>query len=74
MVGIYVLRKSQNNAVLFDANPILTRSPSGPKIFFQYNMCKCQQTIDNLEHNIAYTLQAMKIVLPVYLLAKFDTS
>ena len=35
-----VLRKSQNNAALFDANPILTRSPRGPQIFFQYNMCE----------------------------------
>ena len=67
MVGINVLGKSQNNAVLFDANPILTRSPSGLKIFFQYNMWKCQQTIDNLEHTVVYTMQAMKIVIPVYL-------
>jgi len=30
--------------------------------------------IDNLEHTVLYTMQAMKIVLPVYLLDKFDTS
>ena len=32
--------KSSNNAVLFDANPIITWSPLGPKVFFQYNMCE----------------------------------
>jgi len=36
-------------------------------------MCKkCQQTIDNFEHTVVYT--TVKIVLPVYFLAKFDTS
>jgi len=30
--------------------------------------------IDNLEYTVLYTMQAMKIVLPVYLLGKFDTS
>ena len=41
------------------------RSPRGSQIFFQY---KCQQTI------AVYTMQVVKILLPVYFLAKFDTS
>ena len=32
------------------------------------------QTIDNLEFTAVYTMQALKIVLSVYFLAKFDTS
>jgi len=43
----------------------ITRSPRGSQIVFQY---KCQQTI------AVYTMQAVKIVLPVYFLAKFDAS
>jgi len=39
------------------------------QIYFKYNMCENgQQTI------AVYTMQAVKIVLPVYFLAKFDTS
>jgi len=40
----------------------ITRSPRGSQIFVQY---KCQQTI------AVYTMQAVKIALPVYFLAKF---
>jgi len=29
---------------------------------------------DNLEHTVVYTMQTVKIMLPVYFLAKFDTS
>jgi len=39
-----------------------------PNIFPVYYVSKCQQTI------AVYTMQAVKIVLPVYFLAKFDTS
>ena len=56
------------NAVLYKADSIITRSPRGSQIFFQYNVWKCQQTI------AVYTKQAVKIVLPVYFLARFDTS
>jgi len=28
---------------------------------------------DNLEHTFVYAIQTVKIVLPVYFLAKFDT-
>ena len=31
-------------------------------------------SIENLEHTVVYTMQTVKIVLPVYFLAKFDTS
>ena len=49
--------------------PKITRTPRGSQIFFQYKcVWKCQQTI------AVYTMQAVKIVLPVYFLAKFDTS
>jgi len=54
--------KTQYNAVLFKANPIIT-----PRI-------RCQQTIENLKHTFVYTMQTVKIVLPVYLRATFDTS
>ena len=37
-------------------------------------MWKCQQSIDNFEHTVVYTMQTVKIVLTVYVLAKFDTS
>jgi len=51
IVGIKVLKKRQNNAVLFEANPILTRSPRGPpNIFPVQHVWKCQQTIDVLKH------------------------
>ena len=39
-----------------------------PNIFPVYNVWKCQQTI------AVYTMQAVKFILPVYFLAKFDTS
>jgi len=28
--------------------------------------------IDNLKHTVVYTMQTVKIILPVYFLAKFD--
>ena len=40
------------------------RFPRGSQIFFQYTVCE----------NISRQSQAVKIVLPVYFLAKFDTS
>jgi len=36
-------------------------------------MCE-NVTIDNYEYTAVYTMQAVKFVLPVYFLAKFDTS
>ena len=38
------------------------------------NICMKMQKIDNLEHTVVYPIQTLKIVLPVYFLAKFDTS
>ena len=40
----------------------------GGRLIPVYCLWKCQQTI------AVYTLQAVKMVLPVYFLAKFDTS
>ena len=58
--------KFHYKAVLYNADSIIKRSPRGSQIFFyQY---KCQQTI------AVYTMQVVKILLPVYFLAKFDTS
>ena len=48
--------------------PNITRTLRGSQIFFQYKcVWKCQTIA-------VYTMQAVKIVLPVYFLAKFDTS
>ena len=69
---LYTLQLHYNavlyNAVLYNVDSIITRSPRGSQIFFQYNVWKCQQTI------AVYTMRTVKIVLPVYFLAKFATS
>jgi len=51
------------NAVLYNVVSVWL-----PNICPLYCVWKCQQTI------AVYTMQAVKIVLPVYFLAKFDTS
>ena len=51
----------------YNADSIITWTPRGFKIFFQYTVCENDRGIHN-------TMQAVKIIFPVYFLAKFDTS
>jgi len=67
-VNKYHIYKYTYNAVLYNADSIIT-SPRGSQVFFQYTVCESVSRRSRL-----YTMQAVKIVLPVYFLAKFDTS
>jgi len=44
------------------------------KIFPIKYVQKCQQSIDHLKYTKVYIMQAVKFMLLVYFLAKFDTS
>ena len=58
------------NADLYNVDSNMTRSPYAPKYksIKSLNVRKCYQTIS------VYTMLAVKCILPVYFLAKFDTS
>ena len=55
-------------AVLYNADSIIKWYQRGSQIFYLYNVC------ENVSRPSRYTQCKLKIVLPVYFLAKFDTS
>ena len=69
--AVYFVSTSVKKNIIFTkytATPLYRSFHMAPNIFPVYCVWKYQQTI------AVYTMQAVKIVLPVYFLAKFDTS
>jgi len=64
IVGKKVLRKRQNNAVLFDAETHSNTVTTWPTNIFLVHVWECEQTINNLEHTVVYTMQTVNIMLP----------